>query len=243
MSGQTGYLNSRLKNLQNKRRSEEGGTSEGSNGKKPKTVTYDDYTEENEIENDVSVEEDLLFLRNAVMPNQTEDIKFKLRSTLKRRIELTSNKPSVHLRSSFPFFFSDPSLVRNFETEESTVQKKFKIFGFSFQISFDYNLRYSQFEENLHQVVAAIKTNAFQILKSLKIEENSYDDSGKMIVSHCCRSLHSCIRLLHTDWPHIIQCFLCLLKMLPPTATGRYSRSRQPSDQRASSFIWFTKVK
>lgn len=96
--------------MQNKRRSEEG-TSEGPNGKKVKTATYEDYAEENEIENDVNVEEDLLFLRNAVMPNQTDEIKFKLRSTLKRRIELTSNKPSVHLRSNFPFFFSDPSLV------------------------------------------------------------------------------------------------------------------------------------
>lgn len=110
LSGQTGYLNSRLKNLQNKRRSEEG-TSEGSNGKKLKTVTFEEYTDENEIENDVNVEEDLLYLRNAVTPNQTDEIKSKLRSTLKRRMELTSNKPSVHLRSSFPFFFSDPSLV------------------------------------------------------------------------------------------------------------------------------------
>lgn len=110
LSGQTGYLNSRLKNLQNKRRSEEG-TSEGSNGKKLKTVTFEEYTEENEIENDVNVEEDLLYLRNAVTPNETDEIKSKLRSTLKRRMELTSNKPSVHLRSSFPFFFSDPSFV------------------------------------------------------------------------------------------------------------------------------------
>lgn len=110
LSGQTGYLNSRLKNLQNKRRSEEG-TSEGSNGKKLKTVTFEEYTEENEIENDVNVEEDLLYLRNAVTPNETDEIKSKLRSTLKRRMELTSNKPSVHLRSNFPFFFSDPSFV------------------------------------------------------------------------------------------------------------------------------------
>lgn len=44
------------------------------------------------------------------------------------------------------------------------------------------------------------------------------------------------------DWPHIIQCFLCLLKLLPPTATGRYSKTRQSSDQRVNSFILFTRV-
>ncbi|XP_037025004.1 uncharacterized protein LOC119066561 [Bradysia coprophila] len=197
LNGRTGYLNSRLKNLQNKRRSEEG-TSDVSNGKKAKiSMTFDDCPEENEIENDANVEENLKFLRSAVPSYQYDEIEFKLRSTLRRRIELTSNKPSVHLRSSFPFFFSDPSLI-----------------------SFDYKLRYPQFEENLQPVVAAIETNAFQILKSLKIEDNAYDDS---------------------DWPHIIQCFLCLLKLLPPTATGRYSKTRQSSDQRVSSFILFTR--
>lgn len=113
LNGQTGYLNCRLKNLQNKRRLEEG-TSEGSNGKKLKVVTYDDYSEDNDIDNDVNVEEDLIFLLNATTPRQTEEIKFKLRSTLKRRIELMANKPSVHLRSNFPFFFWDPSLVNFF---------------------------------------------------------------------------------------------------------------------------------
>lgn len=111
MNGQTGYLNSRLKNLQNKRRCEEG-TSDALIGKKMK-VTCEDYPEENETENECNVEEDLLFLRSAVTPKQIEEIKFKLRSTLRRRIELTSNKPSVHLRSNFPFFFSDPTLVNS----------------------------------------------------------------------------------------------------------------------------------
>lgn len=76
-------------------------------------VTCEDYPEENETENECNVEEDLLFLRSAVTPKQIEEIKFKLRSTLRRRIELTSNKPSVHLRSNFPFFFSDPTLVNS----------------------------------------------------------------------------------------------------------------------------------
>ncbi|KAG4068859.1 hypothetical protein HA402_005007 [Bradysia odoriphaga] len=197
LNGRTGYLNSRLKNLQNKRRSEEG-TSDVSNGKRSKvSMTFEDHPDDNEMENDANVEENLQFLRNAVPSYQNDEIEFKLRSTLRRRIELTSNKPSVHLRSSFPFFFSDPSLI-----------------------SFDYKLRYPQFEENLQPIVAAIETNAFQILKSLKIDDNAYDDS---------------------DWPHIIQCFLCLLKLLPPTATGRYSKSRQSSDQRVSSFILFTR--
>ncbi len=113
LNGQTGYLNIRLKNLQNKRRSEEG-TSEGSYVKKHKLITYDDCPDENETENDVNVEEDLMFLRNAITPFQIDEIKSKLISTLKRRIELTSNKPSVELRSSFPFFFSEPLLVNLF---------------------------------------------------------------------------------------------------------------------------------
>lgn len=105
LNGQTGYLNSHLKNLQNKRTLKEG-TSELSNVKIPKVVTYDDYQEENLIENGVNIEDDLCFLRNAVTPNQTDETKLKLQSALlKRRIKLTSNKPVVHLRSNFPFFF------------------------------------------------------------------------------------------------------------------------------------------
>jgi hypothetical protein len=83
---------------------------------KVRKLATDDVEAFGEAEINVSLysnpEEDVQFLKNAVLPLQLEAVKVRLIRSFSHRRQLLSQSNDVHIRRDYPYFFKCPELVR-----------------------------------------------------------------------------------------------------------------------------------
>lgn len=166
------------------------------NAEAMETEAVEQFDESNE--SIVNADDDLLFLKSAVIAQTDLDVvKRKLNTTRSLRADMMQNK-NIDLREHFPFFFSHPFLVSwiFYYSSKELYSTSFSINPFTnncnFQMLYDFEQKYKLVESNALKIAWPVYS---EHLRRKFAAQEKYN--------------------IKTAWTENIENFLLLLKILP----------------------------